>query len=106
MRPALESQIPANLLNLLCLVNIIGCVHSLLYWGDRGRLSLFPLCTPSTLVVVGTLWKLNDLLPSTSPSSPPLHSVTITLIFNFITWPILTILLALAYTLTNTVWPM
>ena len=39
-----ESQIPfANLLNLLCLVNIAGCVHFLLYWGDRGRDSL---CSP------------------------------------------------------------
>ena len=41
--PSPESQIPfANLLNLFCLVNIVGCVHSLLYWGDRGRDSLCP----------------------------------------------------------------
>ena len=39
-----ESQIPfANLLNLLCLMNITGCVHSLLFWGDRGR---DYLCSP------------------------------------------------------------
>lgn len=88
-----ESQIPfANLLNLSCLVNTSWMCSLPCYWGDRRqRLSL---CSPlHTLAPPCSGWAHcgNSTISSRQHHHlPPLRQCHHHLIFNFITWLILT----------------